>query len=46
MPDAAKAEAGDPALRASTVVNLTHLVADIAALGKPGRPAKTRAQDG
>jgi DNA repair protein RadA/Sms len=46
MPEAAKAEAGDPGLRASTVGNLTHLVADIAALGKPGKAAKTRGQDG
>src|SRR5882672_105936 len=46
MPEAAKAEAGDPALRASTVVNLTHLVADIAALGRPAKGAKTRGQDG
>lgn len=46
MPDAAKAEAGDPGLRASTVGNLTQLVADIAALGRPGKAAKTRGQDG
>jgi DNA repair protein RadA/Sms len=46
MPDAAKAEAGDPALRASTVGNLTQLVADIAALGRPGKAAKKQGQDG
>jgi DNA repair protein RadA/Sms len=46
MPEAAKAEAGDPALKASTVGNLTHLVADIAALGRPAKGAKTRGQDG
>ncbi len=46
MPESAKGEAGDPGLQASTVGNLTHLVADIAALGKPGKAAKKPGQDG
>jgi DNA repair protein RadA/Sms len=46
IPDSAKGETGDPVLRASTVGNLSHLVADIAALGKPAKAAKTRGQDG
>jgi DNA repair protein RadA/Sms len=46
IPDSAKGETGDPILRASTVGNLSHLVADIAALGKPAKAAKTRGQDG
>jgi len=46
IPEAAKSEAGDPGLKASTVSNLTNLVADIAALGKPRSAAKSRGQDG
>src|SRR5471032_2531926 len=46
VPEAAKSESGDPGLKASTVGNLTQLVADIAALGKPGKAAKSRGQDG
>ncbi|MFZ0846241.1 MAG: DNA repair protein RadA [Pseudolabrys sp.] len=46
IPEAAKSEAGDPSLKASTVSNLTNLVADIAALGKPRTAAKSRGQDG
>jgi len=46
VPDAATAETVDPALRASFVGNLTSLVADIAALGKPRATGKTRGQDG
>ena len=46
VPDAAKSEAGDPGLKASFVGNLTTLVADIAALGKPRTASKTRGQDG
>ena len=45
IPDSAK-ESGDPGLRTSTVGNLSHLVADIAALGKPAKAAKSRGQDG
>jgi DNA repair protein RadA/Sms len=46
IPEAAKSEAGDPGLKARTVSNLTNLVADIAALGKPRIAAKGRGQDG
>jgi DNA repair protein RadA/Sms len=46
VPDAAKSEGGDAGLKISNVANLSHLVADIAALGKPGTTAKTREQDG
>jgi DNA repair protein RadA/Sms len=46
VPEAAKSEASDPGLKASYVANLTHLVADIAALGKPRNGSKTRGQDG
>ena len=46
VPEAAKSETGEPGLETNTVRNLTHLVADIAALGKPGKPAKTHGQDG
>jgi DNA repair protein RadA/Sms len=46
VPESAKSESGDPGLRASTVGNLTTLVADIAALGKPAKASKTRGQDG
>src|SRR5476649_1572188 len=45
VPEAAKSESGEAGLRISNVVNLTDLVADIAALGKPGKAAKTRGQD-
>src|SRR5512141_1424576 len=46
VPDAAKAETVDPALKTSFVGNLTSLVADIAALGKPRTAVKGRGQDG
>ncbi len=46
IPEAAKSESGEAGLRLSNVTNLTHLVADIAALGKPGKAVKTRGQDG
>jgi DNA repair protein RadA/Sms len=46
VPDAARAEAGDGGLKVTEVANLAHLVADIAALGKPRGAAKTRGQDG
>jgi DNA repair protein RadA/Sms len=48
IPESAKdvVKGDDAGLRASTVGNLTHLVADIAALGKPAKAAKTRGQDG
>ncbi|MEP7031330.1 MAG: DNA repair protein RadA, partial [Pseudolabrys sp.] len=50
LPDAAKdvvkSEAGIPGLRASFVGNLSGLVADIAALGKPRNAGKSRGQDG
>ena len=46
VPEAAKSDTGDGGLKASYVANLTHLVADIAALGKPRNGSKTRGQDG
>jgi DNA repair protein RadA/Sms len=44
IPEAARSEIGS--FKINCVSNLTHLVADIAALGKPGKPSKTRGQDG
>ena len=46
VPEAAKSETGEGGLNASTVANLTHLVADIAALGKTRTAGKTHGQDG
>ncbi|MSO67205.1 MAG: DNA repair protein RadA [Pseudolabrys sp.] len=46
VPEAAKSETGEGGLKASTVANLTHLVADIAALGKTRTAGKTHGQDG
>jgi DNA repair protein RadA/Sms len=46
IPEAARAEAGDPGLKVSGVGNLTNLVADIAARGNRGAAGKTRGQDG
>jgi DNA repair protein RadA/Sms len=50
VPEAGRGETGDSGVTATTVSNLSHLVADIAALGKPAaRPsaaAKSRGQDG
>ncbi|HVY57260.1 MAG TPA: DNA repair protein RadA [Xanthobacteraceae bacterium] len=44
VPDAARAEAGDPGLKTDTVGSLASLVADIAARGKAA--ANSRGQDG
>jgi DNA repair protein RadA/Sms len=50
VPEAAKevikSETGESNLKISNVANLTNLVADIAALGKPRTAGKTRGQDG
>ncbi len=46
IPDAARADAGEDALKITEVANLTALVADIAARGSRGVPAQSRAQDG
>jgi DNA repair protein RadA/Sms len=46
VPEAARSEGGDAGLNISNVANLMHLVADIAALGKPGQTAKFGGQDG
>jgi DNA repair protein RadA/Sms len=46
IPEAAKSESGDAGLKTSNLSNLTHLVADIAALEKPGKSIKTRGEDG
>ena len=46
VPEAAKSETGEGGLKISNVANLTNLVADIAALGKPRNAGKTRGQDG
>lgn len=46
VPEAAKSETGDPGLRASTVTNLSHLVANIAARGTKAPGGKSRGQDG
>ena len=46
IPDAARADAGEDALKITEVANLTALVADIAARGSRGVPAQSGAQDG
>ena len=46
IPEAARAETGDPGLKVTDVGSLGSLVADIAALGKPRMAAKSRGQDG
>src|SRR5476651_1743999 len=46
VPEAAKSEGGDAGLKISNIANLSHLVADIAALGKPRNAGKTRGQEG
>ena len=46
IPEAARAETGDPGLKITDVGSLGSLVADIAALGKPRMAAKSRGQDG
>ena len=47
VPEAARAEAGEPGLTVTDVASLASLVADIAARGKRGQLArKTRGQDG
>ena len=46
VPEAARADAGEPGLTVTDVASLASLVADIAALGKRGTGNKTRGQDG
>jgi DNA repair protein RadA/Sms len=46
VPETTKSEGSEAGLTISNVVNLTHLVADIAALGKPSKALKIRGQDG
>ena len=46
VPEAARADAGEPGLTVTDVASLASLVADIAALGKRGMGNKTRGQDG
>ncbi len=46
VPEAARAEAGEPGLKVTDVASLANLVADIAALGKPRTAGKSRGQDG
>jgi DNA repair protein RadA/Sms len=46
VPEAARAEAGEPGLKVSDVASLANLVADIAARGSRGTVGKTRGQDG
>ena len=46
IPEAARADAGEDALKITEVANLTALVADIAARGSRRVPAQSRAQDG
>jgi DNA repair protein RadA/Sms len=46
MPEAARADAGDPGLKVTDVGSLASLVADVAALGRPRAIGKTRGQDG
>jgi DNA repair protein RadA/Sms len=46
VPEAARAEAGEPGLKVTDVASLANLVADIAALGKPRTAGKSRRQDG
>jgi DNA repair protein RadA/Sms len=46
VPEAARAEAGEPGLKVTDVASLANLVADIAARGNRGPGGKTRGQDG
>jgi hypothetical protein len=46
VPEAARAEAGEPGLKVTDVASLANLVADIAARGSRGTGGKTRGQDG
>ncbi len=46
VPEAARAEAGEPGLKVTDVASLASLVADIAARGNRGAAAKSRGQDG
>ena len=46
IPEAARADAGEDALKIIDVANLATLVADIAACGSRGMPAESRGQDG
>ena len=46
VPEAARAEAGEPGLKVTDVASLANLVADIAARGNRGTGGKTRGQDG
>jgi DNA repair protein RadA/Sms len=46
VPEAARAEAGEPGLKVTDVASLANLVADIAARGAKGTSGKTRGQDG
>src|ERR1039458_4983792 len=46
VPEAARAEAGEPGLKVTDVASLSNLVADIAARGSRGPGGKTRGQDG
>ena len=41
-----KSDAAEGGLRVTMMSNLADLVADIAAVGKPGKPVRTRGQDG
>jgi DNA repair protein RadA/Sms len=46
IPEAARAETGEPGLKITDVASLSSLVADIAARGTRGTGGKTRGQDG
>jgi DNA repair protein RadA/Sms len=46
VPEAARAETGEPGLKITDVASLSSLVADIAARGTRGTGGKTRGQDG
>ena len=46
VPEAARAEAGEPGLKVTDMANLTSLVAAIAARGNRAKDGKTRGQDG
>jgi DNA repair protein RadA/Sms len=46
VPEAARADAGEPGLKVTDVASLTSLVADIAARGTRGPGGKSRGQDG
>jgi DNA repair protein RadA/Sms len=46
VPEAARAEAGEPGLKVTDVASLASLVADIAARGNRANGGKTRGQDG